>query len=431
MDKYRVAPLETVLDLLLDAVCVVDEHGRFVFVSAAFERIFGYRTEEVIGRNMIELVLPEDRERTLSVAAEIMAGDAKPSFENRYLHKDGHVVHIMWSARWSPSERMRVAVARDISARRRAEAMQTAMYAMSEAVHDAVDPFELFALAHRIVTGLLPAECVMIAVRNEVDGTLNIAYAADGKGLPIDGPPAQCIDFCTAVADSGEGRSCRSPDGASWMGAPLLSAGGGLGAITLKRRKGEPSYAERDGELLQFVASQIGTALERMRLQTRLRRMAQYDALTGLPNRALLHDRIDTAVSAARRSKGKLALLYLDLDRFKDVNDSLGHAAGDLLLHAIGQRLRACVRDADTVARLGGDEFVVLIPNLVRLEDADVVADKIRAALHDPVVIEGHALTVSTSIGIARWPENGDGAKDLLLVADAAMYAAKRRRPQT
>ena len=155
---------------------------------------------------------------------------------------------------------------------------------------------------------------------------------------------------------------------------------------------------------------------------------AGYPGSKSLPNRALLHDRIDTAVAVARRNKGRLALLYLDLDRFKDVNDTLGHAAGDQLLQAVAQRLRDCVRDADTVARLGGDEFVVLIAALTRQEDAETVAEKIRAALAEPVMLEGRALTVSTSIGIARWPENGDGAKDLLLIADAAMYAAKRRR---
>jgi diguanylate cyclase (GGDEF)-like protein len=226
----------------------------------------------------------------------------------------------------------------------------------------------------------------------------------------------------------GETRLMAGERGETWLGAPLVSADGCLGALALKRAPGAPVFTERDRELLNFVATQIATALERMQLQTRLRRMAQYDGLTGLPNRALLHDRIETAIAAARRAKGRLALLYLDLDRFKEVNDTLGHAAGDVLLHDVAQRLRQCVRDADTVARIGGDEFVVLLADVRRMEDAETVADKIRDVLARPVTMDGHELTVGASIGIARWPENGDSAKDLLLIADAAMYAAKRRR---
>ena len=157
------------------------QSGRFIYVNAAFERIFGYTAEEIAGRNMIDLVLPEDRARTLRAASDIMAGEPKFSFENRYLRKDGQVVHIMWSARWSENEKVRVAVARDITRRKRAEAMQAAMYAMSEAVHVATDPFGLFALAHRIVGNLLPADQVVVAVRGEHDAALHVAYAADRR----------------------------------------------------------------------------------------------------------------------------------------------------------------------------------------------------------------------------------------------------------
>ena len=275
---------------------------------------------------------------------------------------------------------------------------------------------------------VLPAERMMVGVRNEIDGALNIAYAADAHGDPVDGLPSRCIDFCADVVTRGETRLMAGERGETWLGAPLVSADGCLGALALKRAPGAPVFTERDRELLTFVATQIATALERMQLQTRLRRMAQYDGLTGLPNRALLHDRIETAIAAARRAKGRLALLYLDLDRFKEVNDTLGHAAGDVLLHDVAQRLRQCVRDADTVARIGGDEFVVLLADVRRMEDAETVADKIRDVLARPVTMDGHELTVGASIGIARWPENGDSAKDLLLIADAAMYTAKRRR---
>src|SRR3990167_9584668 len=104
MKKQSYVPSGDLVDLLLDAICVVDKEGRFVFVSAACERIFGYTAEEMVGRSMIELVLPEDRARTLQTASEIMAGTSKPNFENRYVRKDGQIVHIMWSARWSADD---------------------------------------------------------------------------------------------------------------------------------------------------------------------------------------------------------------------------------------------------------------------------------------------------------------------------------------
>ena len=109
-------PLDKVLDLLLDAVCIVDADGRYVHVSAAFERIFGYAPEEVIGRQMLQLVHPEDRTRTIASVAEIMSGQEKTQLENRYIRKDGEVVHVLWSARWVPELGVRIAVARDISA---------------------------------------------------------------------------------------------------------------------------------------------------------------------------------------------------------------------------------------------------------------------------------------------------------------------------
>src|SRR5690606_5287519 len=130
-------PFEQVIDLLLDAVVIVDPDGRYVYVSAAYERIFGYAPHEVVGQQMLHLVHPDDREKTMAAVGEIMAGQEKTTLENRYIRKDGEVVHVMWSARWVPEHGVRVAVARDVSARVRAEATQAAVYAISEAAHAA------------------------------------------------------------------------------------------------------------------------------------------------------------------------------------------------------------------------------------------------------------------------------------------------------
>ncbi len=266
------------MDLLLDAVCVVDETGRFVFVSAAGERIFGYRPDEMIGRPMIDFVLPEDRARTLQSAAAINDGGEHRNFENRYVRKDGSIVHLMWSARWSASDRMRIAVARDVTARKAAEA--------------------------------------------------------------------------------------------------------------------------------------------------RVEHLALHDQLTDLPNRALFYDVLRAALASPRGTGSRLALLYIDLDRFKQVNDCHGHDMGDQLLCRVAERLRACVRSSDLVARLGGDELVVVLDHVTaaRIEQA---AEKIRAELERPVDIGGLTLSASASIGIALYPDHGRVAEHLVRHADQAMYRAK------
>ena len=159
--------------------------------------------------------------------------------------------------------------------------------------------------------------------------------------------------------------------------------------------------------------------------ETRLRELAFRDRLTGLPNRTSLSERLDLELAHARRDGGQLAVLFLDLDHFKVINDTLGHHAGDELLRAVAQRLIGCLREADTVARLGGDEFVVLVPGLGSPDDAAAVANKILAALAKPILLEGELHPILPSIGIALFPSDGDTADVLLRSADRAMYRAK------
>jgi diguanylate cyclase (GGDEF)-like protein/PAS domain S-box-containing protein len=159
--------------------------------------------------------------------------------------------------------------------------------------------------------------------------------------------------------------------------------------------------------------------------QSRLNYMAFHDALTGLPNRALFYDRLNHGLARAKRSGGKLVAMLLDLDRFKYINDSLGHDAGDLLLKAISQRLKECVRDMDTVARVGGDEFVVVLEGIHDIEDVGFVAQKILATISRPINIQGHDISTTVSIGISVYPDDGTQADELLKTADIAMYKAK------
>src|SRR5262249_7248979 len=157
----------------------------------------------------------------------------------------------------------------------------------------------------------------------------------------------------------------------------------------------------------------------------RIRHLAHHDALTGLPNRVLLYDRIGQLVAQAKRNDRVLALLFIDLDRFKNVNDSLGHQVGDRLLQMVAGRLQECTRDVDTVARLGGDEFVVVLPDLNDPEDAGHVAKKVLEALALPFRIDTHDLHITPSVGICTYPQDGESVETLMRSADTAMYHAK------
>jgi diguanylate cyclase (GGDEF)-like protein/PAS domain S-box-containing protein len=186
------------------------------------------------------------------------------------------------------------------------------------------------------------------------------------------------------------------------------------------------ALVEFEGEPLLMVQSiDIG---DRKRAEARAQYLATRDPLTDLPNRTLLGERLSHAIAAARRGGTQIAVLFVDLDRFKSVNDSLGHHMGDKLLIAVATRIGRVIREGDTLARFGGDEFVLVVEGLRSKEGAEGVARKIPAALAAPFEIDGHTLNVSASIGVTCWPGDGDDAQDLLRGADIAMYRAKERR---
>lgn len=181
-----------------------------------------------------------------------------------------------------------------------------------------------------------------------------------------------------------------------------------------------------DGVVSHFV-SVIDDITVQKEAAERIQYMAHYDALTALPNRALFLDRLHQILVQSKRNEQTSALMFLDLDRFKAVNDTLGHHIGDLLLQAVAERLKACVRETDTVSRLAGDEFTVLLPHVHGREDATLVAEKITAALAAPFNLDGHEVSIGSSTGIAFYPADADSDEALLKCADHAMYAAKEQ----
>ena len=209
-----------------------------------------------------------------------------------------------------------------------------------------------------------------------------------------------------------------------WIIQPLLGISGQLQAIGAQRDS-RVSFAMGDGELARLVAD-INTLLEhRDAAEDVILQQLNYDALTQLPNRRLLRDRLESAIKLSRRNGTKVAVMLMDLDGFKEVNDQLGHDVGDALLVQAGQRMVKAVRNSDTVARLGGDEFAVILPDIRQGWQAEGVAEDLVESLDVPFVIGSSTAQISASIGLTCFPDDGDSAEALMKNADQAMYAAK------
>jgi diguanylate cyclase (GGDEF)-like protein/PAS domain S-box-containing protein len=217
------------------------------------------------------------------------------------------------------------------------------------------------------------------------------------------------------------------------MWAAIAKTGYWQGEIWNRRKNGD-TYTEwltitavkdHAGLITHYVGSMLDIT-SRKEIEEEVRHLAHFDILTDLPNRTLLTDRLQQALALVRREKAKLALMFLDLDRFKPVNDTLGHGIGDLLLAEVAKRLQTCIkRETDTVARLGGDEFVILLSRIDDAKEAAMVAENVVQTLNQPFKIEQHTINISTSLGVALYPTHGIDAKTLLKKADNAMYQAK------
>lgn len=218
----------------------------------------------------------------------------------------------------------------------------------------------------------------------------------------------------------------RPQDGTIWIMEDVTREHAQRDALTQAHEELEQRVCERTAELSAANLRLQEEVAERLQAEQRVWHMAHHDTLTGLPNRALLHDRLQQGVAHCARQGGRVAVMFLDLDRFKVINDTLGHEVGDELLKEVARRLRSVVRAADTVARLGGDEFVVVLPEIEEVDDAARVAEKIIAAFALPVNIRGHEVRASTSIGVSLYPDDGEDIFTLMKHADSAMYQAKR-----
>ncbi len=368
----------------------------------------------------------------------------------------------------------------EIVERKRAERLQLALFRISEMAKGSDGLERFYAQVHSVVGDLLDASNFYIALVNERGDGLEFAYSVDehngerpprrfGGGLteylirhraPLLATRAD-IDAMQARGEIAAGIGAPAY---SWLGVPLFSDDEVVGAIVVQSYSPQVAYTVHDQRLLAFAANNIGHGLARQHSQERLRRahaelehrvrertreladlngelrgqiaervraeqrllhQAMHDALTGLPNRTHLLERLGLALERARRGGPAFAVLFLDLDRFKLVNDSVGHAAGDLMLVEVGKRITAAVRAGDVVSRLGGDEFAILMQCPGDVDGTTVLAQRLQETLGQPMWVAGRELFPSASIGIAAWHTRYGSGEELLRDADAAMYRAK------
>ncbi|HTP62709.1 MAG TPA: PAS domain S-box protein [Burkholderiales bacterium] len=395
-----------------DLIWSVDNEGCWTYLSpAATRRIYGCEPADMLGRPFSEMLAQEVTERDLAVFRRILAGESVFDYQTRHLRRDGSFVDLSFNA--VPLRDARGAVigstgtARDVTAEKVAAAAQ---YENVEKLRLAVDAAELMYWewereSDRLHWGRDPSMLV-------------------GAG---GGRSSSWSEYLQIVHPEDRDRYLAAVN-AAWE-----QAGACANEYRVVRHDGSVAWLSSHGKTLADsrgkVYRMIGVSqdiTERKRQEEEARFLAYHDTLTGLPNRRLLDDRLGQAVYAAQRRNARVAVMVVDLDRFKQVNDALGHRAGDAVLREAAQRIAGCVRKADTLARHGGDEFVVVIPDIHQESDCQVVAEKILRALGPAFVVEGREFAIGASIGISLFPADAGDSEGVLRNADAAMYRAKQ-----
>ena len=425
---------------------------RFVDTNDAACRALGYGRDELLSMSPGDVFSIPGTDLAQSYARLIGGDQSASSVEGLFRRKDGSSFPVESFRRVVASQTgdLIVAIARDITARKSAEegarSQRLQQLVIAEFAQQALgnaDLEQVIANAAEIVGLTLDVEHCKILQRG-ADGQSLVVRAAFGCAaevigrqcaLPGEGSQTARVlaqrqgVIVDAYADTAcslvsEGCPCRVRSGAE-VPIPGQKNGplGVLGAYSQRERR----FNADELSFLQSIANNIAVAIERKSAEERLAYLAQFDALTGLPNRHLFQDRVAQTMAQARRSGRAMAVLFIDLDRFKLVNDAQGREAGDRLLQAAALRLSQTVRGGDTVGRFGGDEFGVVLANLGKPGDASLVAQKLIDALARPVELDGHETYITASIGISIYPADAAEPETLLANADAAMYRAKEQ----
>jgi diguanylate cyclase (GGDEF)-like protein/PAS domain S-box-containing protein len=428
------------------------EHAVVCYWSEGAQRLYGYTAEEAMGRVLMDLVVPaEGREAALMHRPTVLTGETT-EVESDVCDKDGRVFPVSSRMRPVPpgdgiGPKMYVVVAVDISARREAEAAAGRYFDGQREIADigrlalrGASLDELFGRAMDVTARVLSVDCAELSewcpdtLDFLITATAGWSDARRGARIAGDSPASGLL------------RAMRSQEPfviEDWEQVPglvissELAARGVRSSVCVPVGEGDspfgvlavhymqPGAAPADCvPFLDSLANVLADAIQSRKAQEQVRHDSLHDGLTGLPNRTLFLDRVGHALTRSNRHPQPLAVFFVDLDRFKLVNDSLGHEAGDELLRLVAPRFESAIRPSDTLARLGGDEFAVLCEQLPSEASATRIANQLMSALEEPIVLNGRDHVVSASIGIAVGTP-GSNAPDLLRDADAAMYRAK------
>ena len=443
---------QTLFDLVPDNLWVKDVQSRFVFANNATARRMGFASaQDLLGKSDLELCPPETAHKYMADERRVITtGQPLVEEEEYVITADGGKVWILTTkvpVRADDGAIIGlVGVSHDITARKLSDALRDGQADILEMIALG-DPLEtILARLARLIESQLPGILASVMLVDETGGALRNAAApslppayVDGIGRVRIGPnagscgtaafrraPVFVVDTLAdplwadyhALAATHGLRSCWSTPIASRQGQVL-------GTFALYSHTAREPTAS-DKRMLDIATNMAGIAIERKLAEDRIQFMATHDALTGLPNRTLLKDRLNQAILVAKRFGRGVAVVFVDLDNFKVVNDSLGHNAGDELLRTVAGRILSQVRAADTVVRIGGDEFVIVLCDQDQeAPSLSATLTRIQDAIAEPVESEGRSFRVTSSLGVASYPADGDDAEALLSNADSAMYRAK------
>ncbi len=402
-----------IVDAASDAIISVDDRQRIVVFNKQAERAFGYAEREAIGLPLA-LLLPSrfQGDHNLYVARFTQEPESqrvmseRPVLLGRRKSGEEFPVEITISKTVSDGQSLMTAIVRDVSERQKMEReLRESQAALQEFLDNATD----------LVQSVGPDGRFAYVNRSWL-GALGYAQEEVGRLTMFDIIHPDSRTHCQRVFER------------LMAGEPVKSVEAVFVAKDGRRIAVEGHIDCHSKNGTTFTRAIFRDITERKLAEERLTHLAHYDSLTGLPNRLLFHDRLNHALAQARRAQQLVVLLFLDLDGFKAVNDTLGHEVGDLLLKAVAQRLAGSVRTSDTVARLGGDEFTVVLHGLTAVQGAAIVAQKILRVLAQPFTLRGHEVSVTASIGITVYPLDSDTVEGLIKNADAAMYRAKAQK---
>jgi diguanylate cyclase (GGDEF)-like protein/PAS domain S-box-containing protein len=428
-----------------DGILELKRDGIVSRVNVSFERETGFLGERIVGRPWTQLVAPERRDEADDALRRSARGEAV-EIESQFLDRLGDRIDV--ALKLVPSTvaseiRGAYVIAKNVSAQRDAEraviehsARVRELYLVAasrgESASEQIDA--TIELALRMFDFDFGYVARFVDERIAIDNAVGEGWSvAAGQMFPSASSLTRHLAEIEVLEADDLDDSPWKADGAranapwrSYFAVRLRRGDETYGALAFAARRPRAPLRPLDRDLLQLIALFVEAAIERASYDERIEGLAFTDALTGLPNRVLFDDRIRQAIATAKRYDRGFAVMYLDVDRFKDINDELGHAAGDAVLRGVGERLRATLRESDTVARFGGDEFVVLQPIVDGPADAADLARKIVAELQTPLRVGEIERDVRISVGIALYPQDGHTIEVLMDLADRALYAAKR-----